>query len=184
MIHSRYSHVKVRSMWERSESKRIPPPQSKTYKLIWADDAELHSLDEAQWACAVAGGRSVHPVYSKRSVLPRHAAFVRKNSFKCHQDSGQAANGDRNVSEGDITKTHVGYCPWSLFIYVLLLSTMATSCPLPFPDLHSSALYAHLSLKAANACLYRLDTLVQVDTLNEAGAEQSGGGLWICVVKR
>lgn len=59
-----------------------PHSQSKTYKLIWADDAELHSLDEAQWACAVAGGRSVHPVYSKRRVLPRHAAFVRRNSFK------------------------------------------------------------------------------------------------------
>lgn len=35
----------------------------KTYKFIWADDAELNSLDRAQWACAVAGGRSVHPVY-------------------------------------------------------------------------------------------------------------------------
>ena len=63
------------SMCERSENKRIPSPQKKTYKFIWADDAELHSLDEAQWACAVAGGRSVHPVYSKRRVLPRHAAL-------------------------------------------------------------------------------------------------------------
>lgn len=50
-------------------------PQKNTYKFIWADDAELNSLDRAQRACAVAGGRSVHPVYSKRRVLPRHAAL-------------------------------------------------------------------------------------------------------------
>lgn len=50
-------------------------PQKNTYKFIWADDAELNSLDRAQRACAVAGGRSVHPAYSKRRVLPRHAAL-------------------------------------------------------------------------------------------------------------
>lgn len=49
--------------------------RQKTYKLIWADDAELNSLDEAQWACAVAGRRSVHPVYSKRLVLPPARCF-------------------------------------------------------------------------------------------------------------
>lgn len=79
----------------------------KTYKLIWADDAELHSLDEAQWACAVAGGRSVHPVYSKRRVLPRHAALWEGTALNCHHDTGQVANGDRNVSEGDIPRTLV-----------------------------------------------------------------------------
>lgn len=52
--------------------------KAKTYKLIWADDAELNSLDEAQWACAVAGRRSVHPVYSKRLVLPSARRFSKR----------------------------------------------------------------------------------------------------------
>lgn len=76
LLNYRISQDTVRIVCDLSELiKKSPLPRKKTYKLIWADDAELNSLDRAQWACAVAGGRSVHPVYSKRRVLPRHAAL-------------------------------------------------------------------------------------------------------------
>lgn len=112
---------------------KIPPlPKKKTYKLIWADDAELNSLDRAQWACAVAGGRSVHPVYSRDASFLGTPLCEQEQPLNNHHDSGQAANGDRKVSEGDIPGTSVVVCLYYLIIYVLVLSKLATDCSLPF----------------------------------------------------
>lgn len=143
----------VRVMCENDRTtNEYPVPQQKTYKFIWADDAELHSLDESQWACAVAGGRSVHPVYSQRRVLPRHAALSEGTALNGHREEVQDASGDRNVSEAGIPTS----CrPRNLLFMLYSQLFYLSASPLPFPLLLCSALSALLSAYVPNARFYR-----------------------------
>lgn len=70
--------------------------------------------------------------------IQRAASFLgtplceQEQPLNYHHDSGQAANGDRKVSEGDIPGASVVGCPYSWIITSLNLSKLATDCSPPF----------------------------------------------------
>lgn len=158
-------------MWSvRQLIRNTPVPHKKTYKLIWADDAELNSLDRAQWACAVAGGRSVHPVYSKRRVLRRHAALWAGTAFKL---SPRLWSGRQRWPESLRRRYPWDLCGRSpLQPNILMFWSYVRRPPtvtLPFSDLHSGALWALLSVRWANGWLYRLSACYGVTNPKSQG---------------
>lgn len=78
--------------------------------------------------------------------IQRDASFLgtplceQEQPVNCHLDSGQAANGDRKVSEGNIPGAFVVGCLWSWVIYVQFLPTQTNYRSLPFSDLLTWAL--------------------------------------------
>lgn len=70
--------------------------------------------------------------------IQRDASFLgtplceQEQPLNDHHDSGQAANGDRKVSEGDIPGASAVGCPYCWIIYSLVLSKTATDNSLPF----------------------------------------------------
>lgn len=70
--------------------------------------------------------------------IQRAASFLdtplweQEQALNYHHDSGQAANGDRKVSEGDVPGASVVGCPCCWIITILFLSRLATDNPLPF----------------------------------------------------
>lgn len=70
--------------------------------------------------------------------IQRDASFLgtplceQEQPLNNHHDSGQAANGDRKVSEGDIPGTSAVSCPYCRIICILILCKSATDNSLPF----------------------------------------------------